>query len=186
MEKLGKVVSVLTLLFWSVSFSLARSHDWDFEKIDKFDYQLIYIVDTITIKSPILINYKNWYIVMSEELLESCPINSKIFNRTDVYFLTSNGDILDNRHFKFFPDYYFKQLSFDIDKNNFIQIGADKQNKYRVYKFTCPHIRFYLTLMNLSMLNYDYCCVMDAPKPKPIKQKNALNTYYKVVFPFCE
>ncbi len=185
MGKLGKFIVIIQLCICSL---YANAYCWEFEKIEnKCDYQFIYIVDTIIIESPVIIAYKNWYYVMSEDLLKNHKVNNKLFQRTDVYILSESGFVSPNAEkFACYPNDYYTQLAFEYDRKNVIKVEEYKNCHYNVYKFVCPNIKFFLTLMNLSMLNCEYCNIMDGPKGRPIKQKNPLNIYYKVVYPFCE
>jgi hypothetical protein len=142
-----------------------------------------YIVDTITIKNPVvfiidkydgcfltdldLLNYKN---IKRKSIIKNSSIFLFSFN---PYIFFNEDQLIQNDMFRNYPNYGNCSFSETINSKNGIYYN----------NFTTKPLKFIVCLIKASHYNK---IVSSADLGKTILYKSDKNRYFKIVFPFCE
>ena len=149
-------------------------------------YKDIYVVDTIEIENPVVIQYKKFHIplfVCSNNNLYNILNDKNFYNRDDVYILGEH-----------FLATIFKQDALCILKNKECKMEyIDKKKSIDIFKFK-ESVKFLLTLVTIQKTNemhtqfFDDCVDNSCKKEKRyyIKIKHPNNFYNRIVCPLCE
>lgn len=153
-------------------------------------YKLMYVVDTLTINSPLYVYYNGFEYVVPQYVWKYVNSVSYDFNnffkRTDIYLFSKDYfDDMDGRdRFRDKPDDDYAYFEWNED---FLDELVDKRalgnDTMYVVKFKAKRARFLLGLINVFWFNYNHGA-MDAPYPH-LDYNDNKNLYYKVVYYLC-
>jgi hypothetical protein len=139
------------------------------------NYRSFYIVDTITIIEPVVIDYKGGRFVVAKKILESNLVDEDLVKRPDVFImghdLYQDMDTIDYERFAY-KDY-------GGCNSELLNVSTIKSTE--IYEFTSPKVVFILGLINVNSYNkkhntYNYY---------PIDTKEPKNSFFKIVYPLC-
>ena len=150
------------------------------------NYKLRYVVDTITINSPLYIYYNGYEYVVPLHVWEYANSHSanlySFFKRTDIYLLSKEYFLdMDGKDFSEEKIDEFENHQWD---ENFLGEQMDKKklgnDTIFVIKFKAERARFLLSLVNIYWFNYNHATI-DESYPY-LDYEDDKNLYYKVVY----
>ena len=183
--------NIIVLFIFVISVVSCTSSYKIYEVNRHSDQQHFYILDTISIDSPIVICYNNVYYMTSKDKLNRESNNSSILEDTEVF-------LYDGEQFGI---YYYMDNEKDLKKNyctydqgrkGLVRISDYKigKKKVPVYSFRDKIDLFLLCLVNVNYFNLVNSGFITTDKecriiPIHIKDSNSLNHYMKMAFPLC-
>lgn len=176
--KLSKVSFLIFLMFLiCTSCKLRKVYNPDFEYMGEANYHNFYIVDTITIESPVVMYIKNGWFVFSKELLfKGLKLDYAFTMRPDVFLIEFEMPIM--RYNENSISYIYLDDG-GCDINNWLRSEVD-DNQF--FEFKEKDIQFILGLMNVNFHNRKYNSLHGNYL---INFKEQKSSYFKIVFPLC-
>lgn len=112
------------------------------------NHDLVYLVDTISIKDPVVISYNGNNYVTAGKVVENNEINGNFFGRANVFLL---NPVIDQKQGKREGhDYGFNpNMAYGEPKLVFVKSISDKIS---IYKFEWTSVRFSLWMVSCSYL----------------------------------
>lgn len=158
-------------------------YDYYFEGILDENYKSLYVVDTITLKSPYLVYYKGSSYVVPRSVWESTKtISAKFFKRTDIFLFSYDymidGDMRDTISD---GDYDRYSRTREFIGNYYMKKRLAKDTLY-VAKFKMEEPVFILGLINIYWYNFRHAYGAIDIIPSPLKYRDSRNLYYKVLY----
>jgi hypothetical protein len=142
------------------------------------NYKMFYVVDTIIIDKPIIIDYQGGKFVFSKTLIEKNSINRAFLKRPDVFLLGSN------LYYDLWPEDYKKYIYPDNGKcDDIISINSKNKNILS-YEYADKSVRFILCLINSNYYNVKHNTVDG--EYYQITSNDIKNSFFKIVYPICE
>ena len=172
-------MKILKLAFFFVVLTSCSSKNgiYDTSYKGESNYKNFYVVDTIKLENPIIINCHGKKVVCSKELLSKVKIDKMFFNRPDVFILGVDlyYDLNPNDYKRYhYPDYgSCEEVILDISTNKDIT----------AYKYTKESVRFILCLINANYYNKKHS-TLDSAWYR-IVNNDQKNSFYKIVYPLC-
>ena len=168
---------ILSLVIASCG-SYQYSDDYYLEHRNDND-QCFYVVDTIEIPNPIIINEKGGYYIVSRNALGKKTKNiEKLFHETDVY--------IAGLHEFFFYKYLSKKVQLRyMHKASFYTETEKITIDGKTYeKFKSPNVSFILGMIKVNYYNTVMAC-LDCDW-QMLKNREYKNSYYRIVFPIIK
>ena len=143
--------------------------------------QVFYVVDTIKIANPIMVREKGDLFVLSQSAFEKSPTKKikDLYRETDVYmvgmefFFYNYLSPKDKARFYSSPIRYYNEP----DEKTIID-GKE------CYKFKSPDVSFILGLIKVGF--YNAYMINSCGEWYEIKNREYMNSYYRIVFPVLE
>ena len=193
MKVITKIIVIMGLMFLVVTSCRTRQteeeahFDYFFRYSLHDDYKVRYVVDTIVVKSPLLISYDGSSYVVPQSVWEPLrSVSYKFFKRTDIFLLsedyTGDGDIKEYWDNEIYKKHEWKEKEIVGELIEKTQLG----NKLvYVHKFRANEMKVLLALINIYMYNKRHANVFDAPRSH-LDYKDPKLLYYKVVYPVLD
>jgi hypothetical protein len=169
-----KAICLLLLFMFVACVSHKIIYDIDYK--GEPNYKSFYVVDTIKIDDPIVIEFAGRF-VCSKKILDTVKINKTFFQRPDVFILVDDlyYDLLPVDYYKYFyPDYGNCDIEFKTEIS---------KTKIYLYEYKIPPAFFILGLINANYYNEKHRTIdgnwyrINTPDQKI--------SYYKIVYPLC-
>lgn len=140
------------------------------------DYKFLYVVDSVTLESPIAFTHKGHWYVCADSIIKNYKIEKSFFARPDIFLYAQNYLFMltSNDYFSDFKKYSHEYKEVETTE----RIYYKNQPLYTI-RFNKPKVRFLMGLINHDFYEYNVRCP-DYPY-KPIKNKNPQNTFFKIL-----
>lgn len=168
---------ILFLFILFIGLSSCNKNLFDFSYKGTTNYKNFYLVDSITIDNPIIINsYKiGGRFVISKSLLSEFVNNKDFFQRPDVFLLG------DNLYMDLVPSDY-KIINYPDDGNCKIKRTLSAFKDVEIYEYEHRPSHFILGLVNVNYYNVKH----NAENYYQICKKKPKISYYKIIYPLCK
>lgn len=142
------------------------------------NYKSFYVVDTIKLENPIIVNDHGKKVICSKALLKSIKIDKPFFKRPDVFIL---GEDL---YYDLNPKDYKKYQYPDDGNCKITKLDTLVGKGITLYKYKTDTVHFILGLINSNYYNTKHRTI-DAEWYR-IMNNDQKNSYYRIVYPICK
>lgn len=172
-----KTINIIFIFILLTSCAVNRNN-FDSNYREEPNYKSFYLVDTIKLESPIIVNNHGGKIICSKALLKNIRIDKAFFKRPDVFIL--GEDLYYDLNPKDYKKYHYP----DGGNCEISKIDTLIGKGITVYKYKTDSIRFILCLINSNYYNIKHRTI-DAGWYRIINNDQK-NSYYKIVYPICK
>ena len=171
-----KINHIAFLIILLTSCAVNRN-SYDLHYKGETNYKSFYVVDTIKIENPIIVNDHGKRVVCSKVLVKDIGIDEAFFKRPDVFML--GEDLYYDLNSKDYKKYHYP------DYGNCEEIKLDTliNKQITIYWYTTDSVRFILCLINSNYYNIKHRTI-DSEYFR-IMNNDQKNSYYKIVYPIC-
>ena len=184
-EKLNNaIVFVIILSFAIVSCSPKEySDNFTFSHKEYMDrrtanYKFLYVVDTVSIESPIAFTHRGHWYVCADTIIKNCnyKIDDSFYTRTDIFLYA--------QHYLFMLTFNDPFFDFKKYSHEYKEVETEERIYYKNFtlyaiRFNKPKVRFLMGLINHDF--YEYCVRCPDYPYKRIENKNPQNTFFKIL-----
>lgn len=184
--KLSNISFIVVVLFSTFLVSCSQDVFSDFfnfshkEYMDRrtSNYKFLYVVDTVTIESPIAYTHRGHWYVCADTIIKNhnYKIDDSFYTRSDIFLYVQDYFFMLTRDDSFLD---FKKYSHEYkDVETEERLYYKNQPLYAI-RFNKPKVRFLMGLINHDF--YEYCVRCPDYPYKPIKNKKTQNTFFKIL-----
>lgn len=170
----------IAFVFILLTSCVVRRDRYDILYKGETNYKTFYVVDTIKVENPIIINDGGKKVVCSKALLENIRIDKAFFKRPDVFIL--GEDLYYDLDLKDFKRYRYP--AYGNCKNKTIELDIWIGEGITAYEYQTDSVRFILGLINSNYYNTKHRTIDGGWYY--IRSNDQKNSYYKIVYPICE